>query len=421
MGIPTSWEPVQKSNGSSNNSSSHSASLPLANAAHQYDSSPTDLVPFPAAADGHRSLAELKRVKEYFATKSQSEVLMYCLGLINLPDAPELAKSTIAICVDTEGWNANSSVLTEVGFCNFEPETMQTTEPGPFGENLLQNTYFYHIRVAETAHYKNFSAAAEMDTQILARELDYWQSPKNQVGLKNLVAKLDFEYRDPHTSSNDAAMTLIVALLLVLPEKYYKDQPKTLQHVIDEVEKTSKTCEFDYSSEEHCFRCQQPGHMERKPDSTKLCTVPVRCTLCEEAGKTDPRRKRAMNSHMAAVCILHGLHNGNSVIAQAKKAAKLGKADHASLDGVASALEKLDFRDDGRRGDHGRMRAFRTALENHAYQGRARHLARGGAAGFLSAGPYVSGVSGHPDRNRFSSRVLNARGGSQGGFKGRGG
>jgi hypothetical protein len=56
-----------------------------------------------------------------------------------------------------------------------------------------------------------------IDTQNLAKECEYAPSGNgNQIGLGNLVAKCSFEYRDPHTASNDAAMTLISAVQMLL-------------------------------------------------------------------------------------------------------------------------------------------------------------------------------------------------------------
>lgn len=135
-----------------------------------------DRAPFPSAGEFRRR-AELGRVKEFFGTKTQTEVLLFCMGILNFPNAPRLAKSTIVICLDTEHWNASSSTITEVGFCTFEARSMRGKDPGLFGANILRDTYFYHIRVAENAHFENRTSHCRGKINIACMKPNHTNNP----------------------------------------------------------------------------------------------------------------------------------------------------------------------------------------------------------------------------------------------------
>lgn len=254
----------------------------------------------------------------------------------------------------------------------------------------------------------------EVDTQIIARELDYWVTPRDQVGLKHLVPRLGFEYRDAHTACNDAAMSLIAAILLVLPSRYFPTKGSGLQQMIDDVEKRSKGNPFNYGYKEFCFRCQTPGHMETYPDGHK-CRVSVFCTLCDEVSHEDPRRQASKYCHLACACVWHGLANGNAVVQQMKRETRQKEGGMGALrDVTSSRANRIPGTD-----RDGSVRN-REVCKTDPGQGAARHLARGGAHGFLSRGPYISGTSTFHEQGRVYPTGLQARRPSDS-MRGRGG
>ncbi|KAF2438179.1 hypothetical protein P171DRAFT_334645, partial [Karstenula rhodostoma CBS 690.94] len=229
---------------------------------------------------------------------------------------PPLAYLTTVICFDTEGWNADSSKLTEVGFNRFFAESVRQIEPGLWGEGILRKASFYHARIAENSHLQTRSGTKgdptsnrfgrtrflsskeacialeeffavrtadgqgicpvvilghalggdieklwrllgfdpnrlgnvvkEIDTQQIVRDMGFWIA-RDQVGLQRIIFTLGFEYRDAHTASNDAAMTLIAAVLLVLPGNGSSEEKK-LQEVVDEIERLSQGDTWDHGS-----------------------------------------------------------------------------------------------------------------------------------------------------------------------------
>jgi len=105
---------------------------------------------------------------------------------------------------------------------------------------MLSRTLGVHAAVFDTV-------VSTIDTQQLCRETGSW-SGRNQAGLHKLVLATGFDYRDAHTACNDAAMTLICAIHMVLPSELKTDtsgnstdgSPRTLQDVIDDIEEASQ-------------------------------------------------------------------------------------------------------------------------------------------------------------------------------------
>ncbi|KAJ4299004.1 hypothetical protein N0V90_004248 [Kalmusia sp. IMI 367209] len=165
------------------------------------------------------------------------------------------------------------------------------------------------------------------DTQAMVRELGFW-SDRNQVGLQRLIFELGFEYRDAHTASNDAAMTMIAAILLVLESNGHSEK-KELQDVIDGVEAASQYHEWFHGSDKYCTRCHSPGHNVKNRGDGQPCKKYVRCEHCREAG-----RHEAQHGHDTSDCISFALANGNSkTAAKKKKAEREAMAEKARLEG----------------------------------------------------------------------------------------
>lgn len=113
------------------------------------------------------NLRDVAAVREFFAGMSHADVFKYCLGLnqSDYPTAPALAESTIVICLDTEGWDASSIVLKELGINTFDSRDMAKLQsPGAYGENLLKQVFFYFARIQKNAHLvnRNYSAGRSL-------------------------------------------------------------------------------------------------------------------------------------------------------------------------------------------------------------------------------------------------------------------
>jgi hypothetical protein len=116
----------------------------------------------PAQLLNHR---EIVAVENFFAPMSHADVLRFCCNLNRgqYPNAPALAASTVVVCVDTEGWDADSLKLKELGINAFDARDMTTiTSPGPWGEYILKNVFFYFARIQKNAHLRNKNASAGM-------------------------------------------------------------------------------------------------------------------------------------------------------------------------------------------------------------------------------------------------------------------
>lgn len=153
-----------------------------------------------------------------------------------------------------------------------------------------------------------------IDTQQIVRDLYFWTGT-NQIGLRTLVQSLGLEYRDAHSASNDAAMTLMVAVLLVLPNNGHSTE-RTIQDVFGDIEQSSQTDTWDYGSDQYCSRCHSRQHSARNGGRNGgSCRALVHCSHCESAG----RSRNAIQGHMTEDCVSYGLENGNSRTARERR------------------------------------------------------------------------------------------------------
>jgi hypothetical protein len=140
-----------------------------------------------------------------------------------------------------------------------------------------------------------------VDTQLMCHQTGHWTS-RNQAGLSSLVSSCGFQYRDAHTACNDAAMTLIVGVTMVLPGAY-KDETaeRSLQDVVDDIEKASKDQAWEWGTDKYCTRCGSQGHTvmnyQRLP-----CHRKVFCEHC--AASKEEKRQKAKRSHITENCIV---------------------------------------------------------------------------------------------------------------------
>jgi hypothetical protein len=362
------------------------------------------------------ALAELKG---YLDTKTNTEVLRHCLGLSTFEDAPYMIDRIIVVCFDTEGWTADSSKLTEVGFNTFDTrDTRAVSAPGTYGKNLMDQVFFYHIRVQENSHLLNIkycpgdpmsnrfgqtrfltidetktcldktfgwplevstpkdgfcpvilmghalggdldklqntinwnpqslgNVVKIIDTQKIIREIGWWNE-KDQAGLPAIVHRCSFTYRNAHTASNDAAMTTIAAIQMVLPGAKKWENPEgtkndAIQDIIDKLEAESvEKGDWSFGSDKFCLRCGSRTHMQDDDSfAGKTCRERVRCEHCIAAGRFGPSF-----SHTTERCIQYALAHGNSALTkktreekEAKKAKYMRRNSPDGTDGKPAA------------------------------------------------------------------------------------
>lgn len=114
-------------------------------------------------SEQEKNLQDISDVRHFFEPMSNADTLRFCLGLSKgqFPDAPALAGRTIVVCIDTEGWDASSIAIKEIGINTFDSKDMaQISSPGPWGENLMNHIYFYFARIQKNAHLINKNSSA---------------------------------------------------------------------------------------------------------------------------------------------------------------------------------------------------------------------------------------------------------------------
>jgi hypothetical protein len=157
-----------------------------------------------------------------------------------------------------------------------------------------------------------------IDTQQMAKECGYDSYGGNKIGLGNLVASCGFKYRDAHTASNDAAMTLIAAVQMVLPEEL-KPRDGGLQQVVDDIEIASQLQEWAWGNDLYCLRCGKYGHTKDKYRN-KRCFAKVKCSHC--ATSQIEKRKQTAGTHRTECCISYAMR-GPEVVATVEHVASV--------------------------------------------------------------------------------------------------
>jgi hypothetical protein len=138
-----------------------------------------------------------------------------------------------------------------------------------------------------------------IDTQDLARTASNWNG-NNPIGLAKLVPRCGFDYRDPHTASNDAAMTLICAIQMVLPADLKSPEDHSLQHIVNELEIASQRQTWTWGTDKYCIRCGGYGHTKDNYRGRR-CFVKVKCHHCAESQLE--KRRTAARTHRTEGCI----------------------------------------------------------------------------------------------------------------------
>ncbi|KAI8931705.1 hypothetical protein NX059_011350 [Plenodomus lindquistii] len=322
----------------------------------------------------------MQDLRDFYAAQPLRNILQDTLGLHTIPGTTganaALIEHAVVIGIDTEAWTRNTNEMTEIGLAVYERKDMVRTlernklwelergltgdgynHVGPFGEELLKEIMFYHLRIVENAHlktnakwmkgaegnrfahsrfvtfpearvvldaffdqpivsdnpelagckrpiilvghaishdrlnckdhglqydwFKHGTIVKEVDTQPLAKATNTWfdyAAPNNDVGLETLTRVLGFEHTDPHTALNDAARTLMAAIVMALPKECKQYWNKDMQAVALGIEAWSRWQPGpDWGSALFCTRCAGRDHDDREGNR---CTVSVHCKAC---------------------------------------------------------------------------------------------------------------------------------------------
>lgn len=123
----------------------------------------------------------------------------------------------------------------------------------------------------------------EIDTQQITVDCKYWHNNTDPIGLPALVNKLEFQHTDAHTAANDAARTLMCAILMAVPKKARQNCRHSVQEVARAVEKYSQDNFKPLGgTPEYCCRCGSANHL------AKACTAKgLRCDECVSRGLSE--------------------------------------------------------------------------------------------------------------------------------------
>ena len=120
---------------------------------------------------------------------------------------------------------------------------------------------------------------------------------RQQIGLGSLMSCYDFPYRDSHTAGNDAAYTMIGAILMALYGRNVPKFNKTSLQVVDEVEEASvKRSGCGWGTTTFCTRCHSYKHLREN------CRTRIRYAKCHNAG----RERKFVTTHVTEDCLFRG-------------------------------------------------------------------------------------------------------------------
>jgi len=144
-----------------------------------------------------------------------------------------------------------------------------------------------------------------IDTQVMAQELGI-KAPRGPfIGLKDLLAHFNMVVPNLHTAGNDAAATLMAAVLLTLKPWMYPDVPgsppaivqgRSMSEVVAGVMEMGQSLSPPPWGElVYCVRCDHKSHL------AKSCYTALTCQICSNSGVK--RLFGARNTHKTTRCM----------------------------------------------------------------------------------------------------------------------
>ncbi|KAH7069838.1 hypothetical protein BKA63DRAFT_89444 [Paraphoma chrysanthemicola] len=166
---------------------------------------------------------------------------------------------------------------------------------------------FEHIQKSFGVDLQSYGSIVKViDTQEMARKAGI-RGPKGPfIGLRDLLAHFNVNINNLHMAGNDAAGTLIAAVLLALKDSLYpgtgtRKPPSVIrgcniQNVIERVMVIGKTLQSpSWGSDTFCTRCDRDNHLRDK------CLAKVSCEICRDSGVI--RLFNAHKTHMTSKCL----------------------------------------------------------------------------------------------------------------------
>lgn len=137
------------------------------------------------------------------------------------------------------------------------------------------------------------NVVAVIDTQNIANEQGY-RGRGDRIGLEVLTKQCSMQFRDAHTAGNDAAYTIIAAVQMVMKNRLPRPGHgrRSLQDVVDDLEKYSSSIDPGLGIAKYCTRCARQDH------TRKNCKGYIkRCEKCLEIGA-----EKAAYTHVTNLC-----------------------------------------------------------------------------------------------------------------------
>lgn len=181
------------------------------------------------------------------------------------------------------------------------------------GDGLLQpiilighavENEFDHIQRALGVDLRSYGSVVKViDTQAMAKKAGILGPNGPSIGLRDLLLYFNVEIGNLHTAGNDAAGTLIAAVLLALKDGLYPLGPppavvqgRNIQGAIDRAMSIGKSLPPPtWGRELFCTRCGRENHIRAN------CFARVSCTICRDSGVV--RLYNAHRTHMTANCL----------------------------------------------------------------------------------------------------------------------
>jgi hypothetical protein len=165
---------------------------------------------------------------------------------------------------------------------------------------------FEHLQQAFGIDLRSYGTIVKViDTQQMASEAGIIGPKGPYIGLRDLLAYFNIHIDNLHTAGNDAASTLMAAVLLALKDSIYppgKGKPpkivhdRNIQDVVERVMKIGKdTPAPTWGLELFCTRCDRDNHTRAK------CVAKVCCSICRDSGVN--RLFGSHKTHLTLKCL----------------------------------------------------------------------------------------------------------------------
>jgi hypothetical protein len=165
---------------------------------------------------------------------------------------------------------------------------------------------FDHILRSFSVDLRQYGTIVKViDTQVMARNAGIRGPRGPNIGLGDLLAHFNIHIDNLHTAGNDAAGTLIAAILIALQPVIYPFcygrppavvEGRNIQDVVYNVMWLNKLCPFpSWGRFLFCTRCSRGNHLRQQ------CYANVFCTICRNSNVK--RLYKAHKTHMTSKCL----------------------------------------------------------------------------------------------------------------------